>query len=140
MKKWISIVVFLFLGSIFSIQTYQSNQVKPTNSKCSYFRTGIFENRCESGHNSRFKRFSTYQVQEYNSLFIKEKIVWTGPCSYTVTLLETNDPEISDFIGDFIKVKMVNVEKNKYKTMEQGSSGKTSSCVETKIGEIPTNN
>lgn len=79
-------------------------------------------------------------MQEYNSLFIKEKIVWTGPCSYTVTLLETNDPDISDFIGDYIKVKMVNVEKNKYKTVEEGSSGKISSCVETKIGEVPTNN
>lgn len=61
-------------------------------------------------------------------------------CSYTVTLLETNDPDISDFIGDYIKVKMVNVEKNKYKTLEEGSSGKTSSCVETKIGEILANN
>lgn len=133
-------LVFLFLGSFFSIQTYQFNQTKSTPNKCSNFRTGIFDNRCESGHNSRFKRYSTYQVQEYNSLFIKEKIVWTGPCSYTVTLLETNDPDISDFIGDYIKVKMVNVEKNKYKTVEEGSSGKTSSCVETKIGEVPTNN
>ncbi|XDD47311.1 hypothetical protein AB3N60_04275 [Leptospira sp. WS39.C2] len=134
MKYWIFLYLILF--SIQKAEAAHPQLKKPLKDKCSHFRTGIFDNKCQSGHNSRFKRYATYQLQEYDSKYIKEKIVWNGPCSFTVTLLETNDPDISDFIGDYIKVKMVNVEKSKYQTLEEGSSGKTSTCTETKIGEL----
>lgn len=69
-------------------------------------------------------------------MFLKEKIVWTGPCSYQETLLETNDPEMIDYIGNSIKVKIMKIEKSSYQTLEEGSSGNISTCTETKIGEI----
>ncbi|MBL0956054.1 MAG: hypothetical protein IBJ01_14940 [Leptospira sp.] len=137
MKYWI--VLFFILIFLQVIDAAHPKQMKPVSNKCSKFQTGIFDNKCQSGHNSRFKRFATYQMQEYNSMYLKEKIVWNGPCSFTLTLMETNDPEISDFIGGSIKVKMVKVEKNQYQTLEEGSSGKTSSCIETKIAELGSN-
>ncbi|MGJ4732706.1 hypothetical protein [Leptospira levettii] len=130
------LVIFIFLSFLQLIDAAHPKQMKPVINQCSKFLTGIFDNKCQSGHNSQFKRFASYQVQEYNSMYLKEKIVWNGPCSFTLTLMETNDPEISDFIGSSIKVKMVKVEKNKYQTLEEGSSGKISSCTETKIGEL----
>ncbi|MCW7461848.1 hypothetical protein [Leptospira limi] len=138
MKNWIAI--FIFLSYLQAIDAAHPKLNQPAINKCSKFLTGIFDNKCQSGHNSRFKRFATYQVQEYNSMYLKEKIVWNGPCSFTLTLMETNDPEISDFIGGTIKVKMVKVEKNQYQTLEEGSSGKISSCIETKIAELGSNN
>ncbi|TGL22106.1 hypothetical protein EHQ42_03490 [Leptospira levettii] len=134
MKYWT--VIFFFLALIQVVDAAHPKLMKSDNNKCSHFQSGIFDNKCQSGHNSQFKRFATYQVQEYNSMYLKEKIVWNGPCSFTLTLMETNDPEISDFIGGTIKVKMVKVEKNKYQTQELGNSGKTSSCIETKLGEL----
>ncbi|TGL07005.1 hypothetical protein EHQ43_06145 [Leptospira bouyouniensis] len=134
MKVWI--VLFLFLLFFQTLGAAHPVHNKPAFDKCAKFRTGIFDNKCQSGHTSRFKRYASYQVQEYDSMFIKEKIIWNGPCTHTLILMETNDPEISDYIGNTIKVKMVKVEKNKYQTLEEGSSGKSSSCTETKIGEL----
>ncbi|MCW7481024.1 hypothetical protein [Leptospira kanakyensis] len=131
------ILFFLYnFGFVLSIYAANPNQTKSESTQCSYFRTGIFENVCKSGHTSKFKRYSNYQIQEYNSMFLKEKIVWTGPCSYKVTLLETNDPEMIDYVGNSIKVKMVKIEKSGYQTIEEGSSGNISTCRETKVGEI----
>lgn len=121
---------------VLKIQSANVNLAKDEKNRCTRFRTGVFENVCKSGHSSKFKRFQTYQLQEYQSMYLKEKIVWSGPCSYTVTLLETNDPEMIDYIGNSIKVKIVNIEKSGYQTLEEGSSGNISTCKETKVGEI----
>ncbi len=123
-------------GFVLSISAASPNQTKSESTQCSYFRTGSFENVCKSGHKSKFKRYSNYQIQEYNSMYLKEKIVWTGSCSYTVTLLETNDPDMIDYVGNSIKVKMIKLEKSGYQTIEEGSSGNISTCRETKVGEI----
>lgn len=133
--KYLTLIAISLLF-VFSIHSSNMNLRKEGTNRCSRFHTGIFDNVCKSGHSSKFKRYPTYQLQEYMSMFLKEKIVWTGPCSYQVTLLETNDPEMIDYIGNSIKVKIVKIEKSSYQTLEEGSSGNISTCTETKIGEI----
>lgn len=132
--KFIYLCIFLLYSTyLFSLN---SDKTKKEENKCERFRTGQFENVCKSGHQSKFKRYKTYQVQEYRSFTLKESIQWTGPCSYITTLLETTDPEIMDYIGNSMKVKMVKVEKDKYQTIEEGSSGSISTCIEKKVNEL----
>ncbi|TGL45039.1 hypothetical protein [Leptospira perdikensis] len=139
MKLILLLIVFIFsilLGLNLSIIALNSNETKQNEAYCKNFRSGVFINECSTGHSSKFKRFNGIQVQEYGSYFLKEKNVWTADCAYRNTLLETNDPEITLYIGNSIHIRMINVTKNSYRTIEADSKDSSSSCEVKKIDEI----
>ncbi|WP_244310269.1 hypothetical protein [Leptospira noumeaensis] len=136
----LGIVLFTLVLCIsgFTLSTFalNSNNTKQNEVYCKNFQSGIFVNTCSSGHSSKFKRLNGIQIQEYGSYYLREKNHWTAACAYTNTLLGTNDPEIRDYIGNSIHIKMINVTKVSYRTQEDDNSDANTFCEVKKVGEI----
>ncbi|MCW7489276.1 hypothetical protein EHQ94_00915 [Leptospira meyeri] len=136
-NQFLLIVMFVVsFGHNSSVLALNSNEKKQNEVYCKNFQSGSFVNQCSSGHTSKFKRLNGVQVQEYGNFYLKEKNVWTAPCEYRNTLLETNDPEIRLYVGNSINIKMANVTKTSYRTIEANSGDKNIFCEVKKIGEI----
>ncbi|NCN09253.1 MAG: hypothetical protein GW938_05355 [Leptospira sp.] len=130
MKKYIFIVIFLSI--IFPKFALQKANDK--SKFCRNYRSGILENTCISGHRSIITRYGSYQIQKYKNFYLKENVKWIDECTYMNTLIETNDPANSDYIGAHNIVIMIHVKSDQYQTNENNSL----SCVIKKIGEIPS--
>ncbi|MDF3819324.1 hypothetical protein P3G55_05415 [Leptospira sp. 96542] len=133
------ILIFFTFWFTLKINALNSNEKKQNEKFCKNFQSGLFLNVCSTGHSSKFKRLNGIQIQEYDSYYLKEKNNWTEPCAYTNTLIETNDPKNRDYIGNQIFIRMVNVTKVSYRTLEADVNDNNAYCEVKKIGEIDPN-
>jgi len=118
--------LFLFLVlALSSVSTY-AQDTSSSSAPCEIMHSGKFMD-ADDDDPSAYLIIDGSELSEYSNFgknISKSHIKWNNDCSYTLTLLETNVPDLKEVVGKKMKVDILDVDGDTitYKMILNGAS------------------